>query len=185
MNTNTQSLVSAFRASRNQILSSGDFTPPCKSPDKKPRKPKSGDKEESTYDQFLKKYRNIDKCLEDFTPLDLVYYFRETARDIGNNYIISNFSRDISLMKKTLKHLSVEQVCLVIEFLFQSEQNYLDKKRVAPTILVSNWINTLTQDSQLWLEDNYEPSTKPKSNKVEREWQDTEQSSKCAIGKWD
>ena len=80
---------------------------------------------------------------------------------------------------------STEDLLAMIEFLFTSGQTYLDVKTIHPGILLTNWCNKIYQDTQLWLDDNYDPNvtyTKPKLN---REWTDNNTEIKSNVGEWD
>ena len=61
----------------------------------------------------------------------------------------------------------------MIEFLYESDQDYLDKNRLSPNLLASQWVNTIYADMQLWVDDKYVPKSvqaiKKKSIK-QREW---------------
>ena len=68
----------------------------------------------------------------------------------------------------------------MIEFLFTSGQQYLDVKRLTPGILATGWCNRIYNDSQDWLEDNFDPNGFNKYNKKDkvkrnREWVDDEE----------
>lgn len=71
----------------------------------------------------------------------------------------------------------------MIEFLFNSNQNYLDKTSLQPTVLISSWCNTIYRDSLLWVDDKYSPKTsKPKREK--REWDRETETDNAKIGEW-
>ena len=161
---NTNSLVSEFRESRGQSQE-----PPKKSEPPKKKKNSGG----SYYDSFLRKYDNLENTIDSLGTRGLVYYFREIAGEQGYKYVISNIKKDMSIMKRLRNNFSNREICGMIEFLYLSEQDYLDKSRLSINILGSNWINTIYADMKLWVEDKYIPrgvQEKRKKSVKDREW---------------
>ena len=187
---NTSDLIRAFRDVREQM------TEPSKSKGEKvERRPFSRGFEEAPkksnssgkYEMFLKKYNNLEETIDNFKTQDLMYYFREKANEAGVKYVIANMKRDMGIFKKLQNNYSPKEICLMIEFIFNSEQNYLDINITQPTVLSSQWCNKIYQDSLLWLNDNYIPE-KPKKTKKDqlksREWQGNSSEEKVKIGEW-
>jgi hypothetical protein len=183
---NTEELVKAFRETRNQSLSSargkenskpqrGTFE---RGDNQKLQKNTSSDK----YQNFLNKYNDLERYMDSFGTQDLMYFFREKARDCGFKYVISNMKRDMGIFKRLQSNYEPNEICLMIEFLFSSEQDYLDPATLQPTILASGWCNTIYSDSLLWVDDKYVPKTKKKHSN--REWQGNNGES-ATIGGWD
>ena len=157
-----------FRNSRGQ---STQYSPPTK-----------GKKKPSTqYENFYRKYLNLEEYIDSFGVTDLVYYFREIAKENGYRYVITNFAKDKAVFKRVLSNYSVREVCAMIEFLFESEQDYLDKARTTPNVLYSAWVNTIYADTQLWIDDKYVPKSK-KTKKHKGEWNSDDDSSDSVIG---
>ena len=72
----------------------------------------------------------------------------------------------------------------MIEFVFNSNQNYLRKYNLCPGLVFSGWCNTVYADALLWAEDKYSPEI-PKaqvSDCRKREWNG--EKDKIIIGKW-
>ena len=92
--------------------------------------------------------------VDSFTARDMVSLFAQTAREQGIKYII-NWGRDVSMVKKLLENTELDKMDIVrmIEFLFYSDQDYLDKSSIGPSILTSGWMNKIYQDSLLWVID--------------------------------
>lgn len=160
---NTKSIVSEFRSSRNQTTA----TPPRTEPRKKRQ---TGN---SPYESFLAKYRDLENTIDDLKTRDLVYYFREIAEENGHRYVIANIQKDMAIMKRLRQNYSNREICGMIEFLYESDQDYLDKNRLSPNLLASNWVNTIYADTQLWVDDKYVPKSKKqkKTRKFDdREW---------------
>ena len=144
-----------------------------------PSKEKSKRKKSSNFDKFLYKYVNIEDEIDNLNSIDLAYYFREVANENGYKYVISNIKKDAHIFKELSKNFSKREICGMITFLYESTQNYLDKKRLSPNVLASAWINTIYADFNLWLDDKYKPSSKKKNK--EREWNDSTEN-KVEIG---
>lgn len=162
---NTKALLSEFRMLRNQTEELPKETP--KPPSRQRREPTS------PYEVFLRKYSHLEDTIDDLGTKDLVYYFREVAKENGYKYVISNIQKDMAVMKKARTNFDNREICGMIEFLYESDQDYLEKDRLSPNLLVSSWVNTIYADMQLWVEDKYVPrsvqSKKPKYN-TKGEW---------------
>ena len=138
------------------------------------------------YSSFMEKYNHLESTIDSFNARDLMYYFREKARESGTKYVIANMKRDMGIFKKLLSNYEPKEVCLMIEFIFFSEQDYLDKTITQPTVLASSWCNTIYRDALLWANDEYVPSLKPaKKSRVTREWGRESTEEKAVIGEWD
>ena len=166
---NTKSLIAEFRLSRGQIE---------EAPKSVPTKPTRERPNESTpYSSFHRKYADLENSIDKLGTRDLVYYFREISQECGYKYVISNMKKDMAIMKRLKTNYSNEEICGMIEFLYESDQDYLDKSRLSPNILASSWVNTIYADMQLWVNDRYIPRSvqkKSKNNVKQREWDKTE-----------
>lgn len=132
----------------------------------------------SNYHKFLKKYYDLEMSMNSFNSIDLAYFFREIANENGYTYML-NMKKDASIFKRLRGSFESKEICGMIVFLYESEQNYLDKERLSPNVLASSWINTIYADFKLWLEDKYVP--KNKSKKV-REWSEETNEENVEIG---
>ena len=178
----SKGLAEALRASRQQMTKNS-----CKSQPKKVVKSRGYNDAplDKSYKYFLRKYETLtEEVIKTFGTRDLTYYFREKAKEAGFKYYISNYSRDCGIMKKLLKEYSAMDICLMIEFLFCDEQDYLDKSTLAPTILISGWNNTIYQDSVKWANNEYVPHKKRSKSKDRptREW--TQDKPEVKVGEW-
>lgn len=163
---NTKKILAEFRSSRGQV----EEVPPKEEPKKRQRRQSQG---LSPYDSFLKKYSNFEEMIDKLGTRDLVYYFREVASENGYNYMIANIKKDMAIMKRLRNNYSNREICGMVEFLYESDQDYLDKTRLSPNLLASSWINTIYADMNLWVEDKYIPRSvqaKKKNNVKQREW---------------
>ena len=184
-------LANSFRESRKQCL----VTPVEKSVDNvdNSRRPfKTGYAESrkrnvssDKYASFLKKYEDIENTVDSFTTHDLMYFFREKAREVDVKYVIANMKRDLGIFKKLQADYETREICLMIEFIFCSNQNYLDREITQPTVLSSTWCNTIYRDSISWANDEYDPNMRPVKQKVVREWSGNASTDKAKVGEWD
>lgn len=170
---NTKSILTEFRMSRGQSEAPPKQTP---TPPTRHRKGSS-----TPYDSFLRKYSDLENTIDSLGTRDLVYYFREIAEEKGYKYVISNIKKDMAIMKRLRTNYSNREICGMIEFLYESDQDYLDKNRLSPNLLASSWVNTIYADMQLWVDDKYIPrsvQTKKKKNIKQREWDKDEAQTK-------
>ena len=176
---NMKSVLSEFRASRGQTEQR-----PKESP-KSPTRKRSG--ASSPYESFIRKYNNLEETIDDLGTRDLIYYFREIAQEQGYKYVISNIKKDMAIMKRLKNNYSTREICGMIEFLYESDQDYLEKDRLSPNILASSWVNTIYADMKLWVEDKYVPrsvKTKKKNNIKQREWDNSTKSDDVVSSDW-
>lgn len=145
-------------------------------------------KKSDPYSSFLDKYNHLSETIDEFKTQDLMYFFREKARESGVKYVIANMKRDMGIFKKLQENYTPREICLMIEFIFCSNQNYLDISITQPTVLSSSWCNTIYRDSLLWAEDKYEPVEKTVTKKErikKREWQREVTGEKVVLGEWE
>ena len=159
----SKAILSEFRMSR------GQSEAPAKREEPKRQRKSSY----SPYDSFKERYKDLEKYIDDFSTRDLMYYFREISEESGYRYVISNIKKDMAIMKRLKTNYSNREICGMIEFLYMSDQDYLEKDRLSPNLLASQWVNTIYADMQLWVKDKYIPrsvQTKKKKNVKQREW---------------
>ncbi len=170
----TQDLLDSFRQMRHQVTTNLD----------KPKKPsKKQGSNLSAYDKFLIKYYDLENSIDKFKPMDFLYFFREKAQEVEIHYVISNYAKDCKVFKLLLDRYKADEILLMIEFLFMSEQDYLDKTRLRPTILISGWCNTIYQDSLLWVDDKYTNRKKTGKKHSVREFSQNEDDT-TTLGGW-
>lgn len=136
------------------------------------------------YSAFLKKYEDVANTVDSFTTHDLMYFFREKARESGVKYVIANMKRDLGIFKKLQTDYEPREICLMIEFIFCSNQDYLDINITQPTVLSSTWCNTIYRDSISWANDEYDPNFKTQKQKPVREWKGDTSTDKAKVGEW-
>ena len=142
----------------------------------------------STTNHYLKYEKKLSAGEYDkFTSRDLLFFFKDVARKNGIT-IYSNLQLDIRYMnniKLALKNFSIEELMVMMDFLFTSDQPYLEKETLQPGILVTGWASRIYKDSKDWQEGRYTPKEIQKSKKTElekfkknREW---EEEVKCDV----
>lgn len=177
------SLKDEFRKERGQTE---EKPKPTKEKPKKGKPPVS-----KPYEIFLHKYERLEETMDSFTPTDLAFYFREKSIEYGFKYYIANMKKETAIMKRALQNFTSREVCMMIEFLYASNQDYLNKFRLSPNLLVSGWNNKIYYDTQLWLEDKYSPEEKPNKKpklRKTREWSEKlpeDKKAQTTIGEWD
>lgn len=163
---NTKSVLTEFRKLRCQWEEPPKQTTPVK--------PTRQKKDSYTpYESFIRKYNSLEETIDSLGTRDLVYYFREVSQESGHKYVISNMKKDMAIMKRLRENYSNREICGMIEFLYESDQDYLEKDRLSPNLLASQWVNTIYADMQLWVEDKYIPKSvqaKKKKTVKQREW---------------
>lgn len=137
------------------------------------------------YASFLSKYEDIENKVDSFNTHDLMYFFREKAREVGVKYVIANMKRDLGIFKKLQSDYEPREICLMIEFIFCSNQNYLDKEITQPTVLSSTWCNTIYRDSIAWANDEYDPNFRSSKKNTTREWQGDTSTDRAKVGEWE
>lgn len=167
-------LSTAFNRSRGVIADSATVK---KEPAKKERK-------NSPEDVYLDKCSRGD--INSFNSLDFTYYFRDSALRNEVRYVITNVQKDRHTFKLLLERgFTKEEIVGMIEFVFDSPQNYLDKQLLHPGILLTKWSSSIVQDSKLWLSDEYVPTKTQKSGTVSDFTKNKKKSNEASIGEWD
>ena len=176
---NKSKLMDEFRSVRHQ------YTEPPKQ-DEIMSRGYSKSNRRDPYELFLVKYNNSEKYIDKLRTRDLVYYFREFAKEVGVKYTVTNIKKDMAIFKRLQQEYDIKEICGMIEFLYKSEQDYLEKDRLSPNVLASGWVNTIYADTKLWINDEYIPKSHKKAHKVTKhEWSEPINSeTKSSIGEW-
>lgn len=166
-------LLASFRQMRGQVNVDSLYHKSRNSTRKMPKR--------NNFDRYLLKIQNLEENIDSFNAVDLAYYFMDMASASGVKYVLANKGMVYGSLKNALKNYKPRELCLMIEFLFSKEQDYLNKDTLQPTILVSGWCNKIYHDSILWADDKYVPVPK----KVGREWEKSgDKNSDVKIGEW-
>lgn len=154
-------ILAEFKSMQNLMSSSVDLTKPRKKIKDPKEKPIESRKVlNKPNDPYLIYKTRLEKGMFDkFSSRDILYFFIDVANENGVKYIVSNYAKEQRQFNLCLERgYSVEEILSMIEFLFTSGQPYLDVNRLNPGILLTNWAKTIYADTQLWLEDKYEPN---------------------------
>ena len=141
--------------------------------------PKNQRNKTDDYSSFVSnKIPSMNETINEWSTKELLYYFRYHAERNGYRYIITNYPKEMHLMKSIRSNFSNIEICAMIEFLYESEQTYLRKDTLTPSVLSSSWVNSIYADTKLWANDNYKPNKKHK-----REWSESPVE-EVTIGEW-
>lgn len=178
---NVQDLQEVFRKARNQIVLVSNSYNPTKARKEQENKPFNKNSRYLTYQKKL-----VQEEFEKFKSPDIVYFFRDHIREYNPKFVISSWNKECAIAKRLITdRYSPEEVCAMIEFLFNSEQNYLDKATLSLGIICSSWCNTIYKDTQLWLDDKYVPKkTGGGKKKIKREFVKSADEEIVSIGEW-
>lgn len=112
------------------------------------------------------------ECFQEFDHNDWIEYFKHKADQHGIRYIVGNFMKEQSVIKSLMRELHWDAIKGMIDFIFDSDQDITDKRTASIYLLSSGWINTMYQNSQLWLSGEYTPRSQKKNDtpKRVREW---------------
>lgn len=180
----SKDMMQAFRNSRLNIQTQNEVDVPKKKKSTHvPPKNMRNTQTSSPYQSFLSKVDNLADSIDSFKTRDLAYYFREISERAGHRYVMTNIKKDMAIMKRLQENYTPREICGMIEFLFESEQDYLDKDRLSPNLLSSSWVNTIYADMKLWVEDAYVPKSKKKHKG--REWTSSTEETSAKIGEWE
>lgn len=173
--TRRDDLSKALREAYGQTTENSSATNIKGVPEKKKRQT------DSSYTSFLKKYADLEQAFVRFTTKDLVYFFKEKAKEAGVKYVIANMKRDMGIFKRLQENYEIAEILLMVEFIFSGDQTYLDISRTQPTVLASSYVNKIYQDSLDWSNDCY-TERKVKKTIANREWKKSKD--KKGIGDW-
>lgn len=120
------------------------------------------------YRAFMHKYDNLSRFVDKFTPRDLCYYFKVTAEGAGYKFFIA-YGKHMAQFKRLRNTYSNREICGMVDFLYNSGQDYLEKSTLSPSILASGWVGRIYRDTRLWLDNKYSPSGGRK-NPPKGEW---------------
>lgn len=117
-----------------------------------------------------------------FNNRDLVYYFREMSE---GKYYIANYAKDMHIFKRLRQSFSVEDIILMIDFLFSPANDYLPTPTV--NLMASSWVNTIHTDAIAWADGKYIPHSqrgKRKNQISSREYKESGNED-VVIGEWE
>ena len=179
-------LMRSFRTTRNQCSVIPPTTAKTQKRSSNSRRTSIGSYKKSPQELFNEKYYDLENTIDSFGTSDILYFFVQKASENGVKYVIANFAKDMTCAKKLLSNYTPREACLMIEFLFESGQTYLDTHSLNLGVISSRWCNKIYQDSMLWVNDEYvdTPKKQYKSTKTKREWEHSDSNS-VKVGKWE
>ena len=141
----------------------------------------------SPNERFNKKLENKD--FDNFSSVDIIKYFQHLAKLAGSRYKVTNIPREAGQVKHLFNTYSPKELCIAIDFIFNSDQTYIDKQRSSLGILCHKWLVSLVPDSQDWVNGNYcsysKARTKRQSALTKREWGERNGKKLSSIGDWE
>lgn len=108
-----------------------------------------------------------DERFADFNEKDWFQYFVHKGAEHGVRYLVRNYAKDYTILKSIMTEMTWVELKLMIDFVWDSPQDIMDKQTVGIFILSKGWINTIYQNSILWRDGKYKPKHAPTHN---REW---------------
>lgn len=161
------------RADRSKVIDlfSEEFEPVvAKTRSTKPKQKKSTTQSKGVANQ--KNREHMMSLLEDesygeFNEKDWFQYFILKGEEQGVKYLARNYAKDYTIIKSILSELSWVELKLMIDFVWESNQDIQPKQTLGIWIMSKGWINTIYQNSLLWRDGKYRPKSAPTHN---REW---------------
>ena len=99
--------------------------------------------------------------IDNFTHKDWRDYFISQYEKQGRRYIITQSKVEHSKIKTILVNLMKlfvpRDIKLIIDFIFESDQDIVAKPTASISLLSSSWINSLYQNATLWEDGKYKP----------------------------
>lgn len=102
----------------------------------------------------------------EFDEKDWLQYFMLKASEHDIKYLNRNYAKDYAILKSIMNELSWSDLKLMIDFVWDSDQDIKSKHDLGVWILSKGWINTIYQNALLWEEGKYKPSKVQRN----REW---------------
>lgn len=99
--------------------------------------------------KYIKKLH--EKQFDKFISDDWIRYFRDKAKSKGIKFLRGNVIKERTILNALMKKLTPEEIKVYIDFIFDSNQEIVDKRTVGIWIFSGGWINTIYQHSQLWI----------------------------------
>lgn len=147
----------------------------------KPKKKKTTNtesKSSNSYRAFRKKLE--EELFSEFRNIDWIYYFQlkyKECNKIGYPIVGSDgWAKERSIYKSAMKNFSPKDIKLMIDFIFDSDQDIVPKKQAGSYLLSKNWIQGIYRNAKLWEIGEYTPLSKFKKDRLttvkkrNREW---------------
>ena len=110
--------------------------------------------------------------IQDYNERDWVKYFSIKRSEAGVIYL--SRMHDVAIMKKLMKTVNAADIKLMIDFIFDSNQNIVEKKTASISLLSSSWYDTMYSNAKMWNAGTYKPKVvKAAGKKIGRDFVDT------------
>lgn len=130
-----------------------------------PLKKKSGTKISASKRRFLAKLE--EELFSEFTSTDWIMYFQSKYQEVNSRgYAIVGkkaWSTEHSIYKSLMKDYTPKDIKLLIDFLFDSNQDIMPKLQAGSYLMSAKWIQGVYQSALLWQTGDYK--TKADINK--------------------
>jgi len=107
------------------------------------------------------------EAFNEFDHKDWFQYFLMKCNEQGIKYLVRNYAKDYAVIKSIMNELSPSMIKNMMDFLFDSDQDMIDKRTIGIWALSKGWINSVYQNTLLWIDGDYTPKRGAKRN---REW---------------
>ena len=165
-----------MRADRSKVVNlfskmpeiSEDIFNPRKPPVKQRRKQPQNSKGTANANNRARMMEKLEEeRYHEFNEKDWFQYYVMKAEEHGIKYLVRNYAKEYTILKSILNELDWTELKLMIDFLYDSDQDIHPKQTLGIWILSKGWINSVYQSSLLWKDGKYRPKSAPTHN---REW---------------
>lgn len=130
--------------------------------------------------RFLYKLEN--ELFSEFTSTDWIMYFQKKYQEATNrSYVIAGkkaWSIEHSIYKSLMKDFTPKDIKLLIDFIFDSNQDIMPKLQAGSYLFSAKWIQGVYQSALLWQTGDYKTKAEIKKEKYQssipekrnREW---------------
>lgn len=117
---------------------------------------KKGEKLSPSMRKFL--YKLNEELFSEFTKQEWVIYWQKRFKETnGTGYFINkaDYVKHYAVMTKLMNSFTPVEVKTMIDFLFDSSQDYEDKRLLTVYMLSGGWTTKIYQASQLWAQGQF------------------------------
>lgn len=105
------------------------------------------------------KYLLDEELFSEFKTLDWIYYFQMKYLEANKRpYEITNkqaWTVEHSIYKKAMKEYTPRDIKLMIDFIFESNQDIKEKKQCGSYLISTKWADSIYRCAKLWQEGEY------------------------------
>lgn len=126
-------------------------------------------------------YKLENELFSEFDKTDWIFYFQMLYKETnGIGYYINQqgWIKEKSIYNKLMKDYTPRDIKNLIDFIFYSNQDIMDKKQAGSYLFSKGWIQSVYQTSKLWENGMYESKAEQISGKKrQREWDNNQRAS--------